>query len=77
MRTHKTKANRKLLLAVPIVWSVITILQAAATAGDAGSADAGAGGPPDAGAAGLGRDNLCSIAPSHGAFGSALGAGCC
>jgi hypothetical protein len=73
MQTPKKKAHRKLLLAVPVVWSVITVLQAAATADDGGQADAGA----DSGTTADGRDHLCSVAPAHGAFGTTLGAGCC
>jgi hypothetical protein len=75
MQRRKPQHNRKVLLAVPLVWTVLTGLQAVASAGDAGQHDAGA----DAGADGGGtvdRSNICSVAGSHG-FGTALGAGCC
>jgi hypothetical protein len=72
MQRRKPQHNRKVLLAVPLVWTALTGMQAVASAGDGGQQDAGA----DAGTAPVNRDNLCSVAGSHG-FGAALGAGCC
>lgn len=73
MQARKKKSTRKLLLAVPIVSSAITVLQAAASANtDGGQGDAGTdGGAIDS------RDHLCSVGGAGSPFGPALGAGCC
>jgi hypothetical protein len=74
MQSRKRPTKRTFLLAVPLVWSALTVAEAVATASDGGQADAGA----DSGATSPdGRDHLCSVAGSSGAFGTALGAGCC
>jgi hypothetical protein len=75
MQSRKRPSKRAFLLAVPLVWSALTIAEAAATAAsDGGQADAGT----DSGSTTAdGRDHLCSVAGSTGAFGTALGAGCC
>ncbi len=72
------RGNRKVLLAVPIVWVALTGLQAAATADDGGGqADAGA--DADTGSAAYGRNGggACSVAGDSQGFGTFLGAGCC
>jgi hypothetical protein len=69
MRARK-KMSRKVLLAVPVVWSVITTMQSVASGADGGS-DAGADASMDRPYTG------CTIAPTTGAFGTTFGAGCC
>jgi hypothetical protein len=78
MQSRKRPSKRAFLLAVPLVWSALTVAEAVATANDGGQADAGADSGVDGGATSTdGRDHLCSVAGSSGAFGTALGAGCC
>ena len=74
MKARKRGSNRAFLLAVPLVWSALTVAEAAATADDGGQADAGV----DSGS-GTSNDHgtICSVAGSSSAFGTALGAGCC
>jgi len=74
MQSRRQPSNRKILLAVPLVWSALSVAEAVATADDGGQADAGTDGGstiPDS------RDHTCSVAGSPGAFGTVLGAGCC
>lgn len=77
MQARKGSSNRKVLLAVPLVWTALALAEAAATADDGGQADAGTEAGADGGPAVTGGDHLCSVAGSHAAFGTALGAGCC
>lgn len=75
MKSRKQRSNRKVLIAVPLVWSALAVAEAAATAAtDGGQADASA----DSGTTPVdSRDHVCSVAGSHAPFGTALGAGCC
>jgi len=68
MRKRK-RTNRKILLAVPVAWAVLTSAQAIATADDGGP-DAGADSGTDH------RVGYCSVAPVTGSF-TTFGAGCC
>jgi hypothetical protein len=75
MRKTAARHNRKLLIAVPLVWCAVAGLQAAASADDGGQADAGT----DAGSLGpsSGKTGTCSVAGARSPFGAGLGAGCC
>jgi hypothetical protein len=74
MRKTAARHNRKLLVAVPLVWCAIAGLQAAASADDGGQADAGTDASLVVTPGGSGS---CSVAGSSMPFGAGLGAGCC
>ena len=74
MSKKAPRTNRKVLIAVPLVWCAVAGLQAAAAADDGGTqADAGADGSvgPTPG------NGTCSVAGERSPFGTSLGAGCC
>ncbi|MGD0526010.1 MAG: hypothetical protein ABSE49_12745 [Polyangiaceae bacterium] len=76
MRKTGARHNRKLLIAVPLVWCAVAGLQAVASAdGGTDATDAGT----DASAVGPagGKTGTCSVAGTSLPFGAGLGAGCC
>jgi hypothetical protein len=76
-KQRNQRGNRKVLLAVPVVWVALAGMQAAATADDGGQADAGV--DANTGPATYGRNGggPCSVAGDSHGFGTFFGAGCC